>query len=411
MSWIPLQQKKPCSSYSHAINAFCVNYIFCVSDFIVCSPDVIIRCGEVAESALLTQEGHVPVGEVLLCEGGLMLCGSCHTNCHARMKCREGILSGTEGRVKRRENITAQSTLHSETPPPPYSRSLGGVIIVNHLITEAAVNPRFWARWKVSRWAPETPSRQRIKAGALRWSRANGALIPWRTKTRRPSDRWQSLIALFNRYLWPVAQPGSRASPRAAVLFFARAGRCTSLTLVSWEGLPKYVVSERVPVSGCFWTQNCNYSWNSALHAGFRIVHNADTCIHCCFFSFIFFSFLILFPPLLAIQVTQEGKMPVFWMIGPLWSRISMRFWIDIYNPQMTTFLLPTPAGSSFWLDKIILITPALACTAKFGQKGHLEHYDHVACQTLACLADVSMLLGGVRSNCCSPWIQIHIDI
>lgn len=91
----------------------------------------------------------------------------------------ERILSGVTERT-REEKTSPQHRKHSRVlftqklvsvslvpPALPFSR---GAIIVNHLITEARVNPRFWARWKVSRWAPETPSRQQIKADTLWWS-------------------------------------------------------------------------------------------------------------------------------------------------------------------------------------------------------------------------------------------------
>lgn len=44
------------------------------------------------------------------------------------------------------------------------------VVIVNHLIAEAQVNPGFSVRWKVSCWASQTENRQLIKANPLRWS-------------------------------------------------------------------------------------------------------------------------------------------------------------------------------------------------------------------------------------------------
>lgn len=48
-----------------------------------------------------------------------------------------------------RGEAKAQNTLHSSSFPPKAPPSLlfsRGVIIVNHLITEARANPRFWAR-------------------------------------------------------------------------------------------------------------------------------------------------------------------------------------------------------------------------------------------------------------------------
>lgn len=77
-----------------------------------------------------------------------------------------------------------------------------GVIIVNHLITEARVNPGFWARWKVSRWAPQTLSCQQIKADALWWSYT---MLLWYCSTQRSAGLgW---MTKFDCIFQPIPSP------------------------------------------------------------------------------------------------------------------------------------------------------------------------------------------------------------
>lgn len=108
--------------------------------------------------------------------------------------------SRTESTAAAWRILPSQASLSHPLPPcPPFSQ---GVIIVNHLITEARVNPRFWARWKVSRWSPQTPSRQQIKADTLWWS---CPMSLWYCSTQRSADLgW---MTKFDRTFQPIPLP------------------------------------------------------------------------------------------------------------------------------------------------------------------------------------------------------------
>lgn len=124
-----------------------------------------------------------------------------------------------------RGEAKAQNTLHSPSFPPKAPPSLlfsRGVIIVNHLITEARANPRFWARWKVSRRAPQTLSRQQIKADALWWSYT---MLLWYCSAQRSAGfGW---MTKFDRIFQPIPLPSPfKVTQKAALIMRAFMSGC-----------------------------------------------------------------------------------------------------------------------------------------------------------------------------------------
>lgn len=176
------------------------------------------------------------------------------------MKCRKRILSGVAVRVResktklqnrkhQRLKVSVSLTPASTAPPQPHSLSFSqGVIIVNHLIAEARVNPRFQARWKVSRQALQTPCRQQIKADALWWSYT---MLLWYCSTQRSTDLgW---MTKFDRTFQLISLPFPFKVMQCAALIiqlflsrcFVVRGRVIATTRLSWE-FQKYKILKKL---------------------------------------------------------------------------------------------------------------------------------------------------------------------
>ena len=132
----------------------------------------------------------------------------------------------------------AQLCLSYLLPPTSTQAATSHYLQGQLLLIIFLVKPERRGRWKFRRWAPQTPSHQRIKADVLWWS---NTMLLWYCSAQRSGGPWldDKVWSHFSNDTFapfPLKVPPCAASTMHLFMgwCFPRAGCCALLTSPSW---------------------------------------------------------------------------------------------------------------------------------------------------------------------------------